>query len=492
MRKLLSLPFFILPIFLCAQQDSTQHIVPDRSNNPGQIKKPYIILISADGFRYDLADKYNALNLIRLRNSGIEADYMKSVFPSLTFPNHYSIATGEYPDHDGIVDNSFFDPERKEVYAMGKRWTVEDSSWYGGTPIWVLAEKQGMLTASFYWVGAEAAIQGVRPTYYYKYNTIIPMVERIRAVHAWLALPEKIRPHLITFYMSEVDHEEHIHGVHSKSTAAAVSYVYKAVGALVKSVGSLHLPVNYIFVSDHGMIDIDTVNTIALPGALDTSRFLIINSASIVHLYAKHPEDIQPAYEILKSAVENYDVYLSTNLPDRWHYSKMDDIFHRTGDIILVSHAPEVFNFNGHHQNMAQHGFDPALPEMHATFYAWGPAFKSNYIMVKKKGPVFFLSLRPPLLTQLHAFLSVIIVFRNKPALHLTHLRCNVASEKNMIPFFFNMKYLMKRTMTPGEFITDISVDQSVALQLHQIGKMFQECKWLRFITRESFFKGIF
>lgn len=381
MQKSILISLWLCCIFSSRAQDSSQHIVSGRINRADQIKKPYVILISADGFRYDLADLYHAENLIRLRETGVRADYLLSVFPSLTFPNHYSIATGNYPAHDGIVDNSFYDSARKEVYAMGKRWTVEDSSWYGATPIWVLAEKQGMLTASFYWVGAEAAIQGVRPTYYYKYNTIIPMVERIRAVHAWLALPEKIRPHLITFYMSEVDHEEHIHGVHSKSTAAAVSYVDKAVGALVKSVDSLHLPVNYIFVSDHGMIDIDTVNTIALPGALDTSRFLIINSASIVHLYAKHPEDIQPAYEILKSAAENYDVYLSTNLPDRWHYSKMDDIFHRTGDIILVSHAPEVFNFNGHHQNMAQHGFDPALPEMHATFYAWGPAFKSNYKM---------------------------------------------------------------------------------------------------------------
>jgi predicted AlkP superfamily pyrophosphatase or phosphodiesterase len=378
MRKLLSLPFFILPIFLCAQQDSTQHIVPDRSNNPDQIKKPYIILISADGFRYDLADKYNAQNLIRLRNSGIEADYMKSVFPSLTFPNHYSIATGEYPDHDGIVDNSFFDPERGQTYMMGNRNEVEDSSWYGATPIWVLAEKQGMLTASFYWVGAEAAIQGVRPTYYYKFNSLIPMNDRIRYVRNWLQLSEDKRPHLITFYISDVDHQEHLHGVDSKQTEEAVHYVDQSVASLVRTLDSLNLPINYIFVSDHGMTNIDTLNTLSLPKTIDTSRFVILNSLALVHMYARDSTEILPAYKILKGAEIDFDAYLTTDMPARWHYNKKNDRYNRIGDIILVAHPPKVFNLNGHHLNLATHGFDPDLTVMHASFYAWGPAFKSN------------------------------------------------------------------------------------------------------------------
>jgi len=378
MRKLLSLPFFILPIFLCAQQDSTQHIVPDRSNNPDQIKKPYIILISADGFRYDLADKYNAQNLIRLRNSGIEADYMKSVFPSLTFPNHYSIATGEYPDHDGIVDNSFFDPERGQTYMMGNRNEVEDSSWYGATPIWVLAEKQGMLTASFYWVGAEAAIQGVRPTYYYKFNSLIPMNDRIRYVRNWLQLTEDKRPHLITFYISDVDHQEHLHGVDSKQTEEAVHYVDQSVASLVRTLDSLNLPINYIFVSDHGMTNIDTLNTLSLPKTIDTSRFVILNSLALVHMYARDSTEILPAYKILKGAEIDFDAYLTTDMPARWHYNKKNDRYNRIGDIILVAHPPKVFNLNGHHLNLATHGFDPDLTVMHASFYAWGPAFKSN------------------------------------------------------------------------------------------------------------------
>ena len=385
MRKLIYAVFLLLTGILHAQDsprrilpDTIQYVIPGRTNRPDQLKKPYVILISADGFRYDLADKYQAENLIRLRASGVTADYMQSVFPSLTFPNHYSIATGDYPSHNGIVDNNFYDPARDLAYRMSNKKGVEDSSWYGGTPLWVLAENQGMLAASFYWVGAEAAIRGVRPTYYYKFNSLITMKERIRDVRNWLSLPEDVRPHLITFYIPDVDHEEHMHGVDSKQAEEAVQYVDSSIAHLVNTVDSLNLPVNYIFLSDHGMVDIDTLHTLTLPKAIDTSQFIIMNSLAIVHMYAKNPKDILPAYKILKSAAKDYEVYLATQMPARWHYNKKDDHYNRIGDIILVSHPPKVFNLTGRHLDPATHGFDPALPVMHATFYAWGPAFKTN------------------------------------------------------------------------------------------------------------------
>ena len=378
MRKIILPPLFLISGFLCAQ-DTNQHIVPGRTNRADQLKKPYVILISADGFRYDLADKYQAGQLIRYRTSGVQADYLQSVFPSLTFPNHYSIATGAYPDHNGIVDNTFYDPARHQVYSMGNKKEVEDSSWYDSTPLWVLAEKQGMLTASYYWVGAEAAIQGIRPTYYYKFNNQTPMKTRIRGVREWLQLPENKRPHLITFYISEVDHQEHMYGVDSKQTADAVHFVDSAIGLLVRTVDSLHLPVNYIFVSDHGMSDLDTLHPLFLPGAFDTSQFTILSSLSLVHLYAKNQSSIMPAYQVLKSAAKDYDVYLATNTPERWHYNNKNDRYNRIGDIILAAHAPKVFKLSNRSLPAATHGFDPAITDMHASFYAWGPAFKSNY-----------------------------------------------------------------------------------------------------------------
>jgi len=211
-------------------QDTTQHIVAERANSTKQTKKPYIILISADGFRYDLADKYHATNLLQLREQGVQAADMLPSYPSLTFPNHYTIVTGMYPAHHGLVDNSFYSPEKKEHYKMSNKKAVADSSWYGGIPLWSLAEKNKLLSASFYWVASETNILNERPTYYYTYNEKINIDKRLAAVKAWLQLPEEKRPHLITFYFPEVDHQEHVYGTDSKEAEEAVHFVDESVG----------------------------------------------------------------------------------------------------------------------------------------------------------------------------------------------------------------------------------------------------------------------
>src|ERR1700722_9470026 len=250
----ISFLFIFFTVNIVIAQDTTQQIVSGRSNSVGQQKKPYIILISADGFRYDLADKYNATNLLRLRNKGINAAYMQPSYPSLTFPNHYSIVTGLYPSHHGIVDNTFYDKQKNETYTIRNKKVVGDGTWYGGTPLWVLAEKQQMLSASFYWVASESAIQVVRPTYYYIYNDAIPIDKRIETVKNWLQLPEDKRPHFITFYFPQVDHQEHTYGPDSKEAEEAVHLVDESVGKLVRTVDSLGLDVSFIFLADHGML----------------------------------------------------------------------------------------------------------------------------------------------------------------------------------------------------------------------------------------------
>lgn len=378
MRSYVALIMLLLPLLSAAQVDTTQHIVPGRSNSALQQKKPYVILISADGFRYDLADKYQAKHLLQLRNNGVQAKSMVPSYPTLTFPNHYTIATGLYPSHHGLVDNSFYDKKRDEFYRLGNRKTVEDSSWYGGTPLWVLAEQQQMVTASFYWVGSESAVKGVRPTYYYRYNDSIDIDTRLKAVKDWLTLPEEKRPHLITFYLPQVDHEEHMYGPDSKQAEEAVHLIDETIGKMVRMTDSLKLPVNYIFLSDHGMITTDTVNQLAKPVAIDTTRFKMPDGDVLVHMYAYNEKDIQPTYEALKKEAVDYDVYLASNVPARWHYGAADDWYKRIGDIILVPRAPKSFNFRRRRPLPGKHGFDNALPEMHATFYAWGPAFKKQ------------------------------------------------------------------------------------------------------------------
>ncbi|MBS1599755.1 MAG: alkaline phosphatase family protein [Bacteroidetes bacterium] len=378
-----SIFFLLLQFQILYAQDTTQKIIQGRENSIEQQKKPYVILISADGFRYDVADKFHATNLINFRSKGVQAEYMQPCFPSLTFPNHYSIVTGLYPAHHGIVDNTFYDEKKNAVYSLGNKKAVIDSSWYGGTPLWVLAEKQKMVSASFYWVASESAIQGVRPTYYYAYGEAIPIETRIQTVKRWLQLPEKTRPHMITFYFPEVDHQEHIFGVDSKETAEAVHFVDESMGKLVRTVDSLHLNVNFIFLADHGMMNLDTLNGISLPAAVDTNKFLVLPALSLLHLYAKDTNDVRPTYEALKKEARDYDVYLTSNTPAHWHYGKKEDAFNRLGNILLVPHPPKAFNIRNRRLPAAEHGYDPSLTEMHATFYAWGPAFAQHKKIAK-------------------------------------------------------------------------------------------------------------
>jgi predicted AlkP superfamily pyrophosphatase or phosphodiesterase len=381
MKKLFIYILLLVPAaVLRAQTPSAQLVTPGRTNASEQEQKPYVIFISADGFRWDLADKYHATNLLALRSGGVAAGRMIPSYPSVTFPNHYSLATGLYPSHHGLVDNTFYDPKKGRGYRISDRSAVQDSSWYGGTPIWNLAEQQHMVSASFFWVGSEAAINGMRPSYYYFFDNKIPMDTRLQAVKDWLQLPADRRPHLILFYLSQVDHAEHLYGPESKQTEEAVHLVDDCIGTMTRMVDSLRLPVNYIFVADHGMASIDTVHGgLELPRSIDTTKFLVSGSETLRHLYAKDRKDIPAQYAALKKEQpDGFDIYLPDETPARWHYTSGDDRYGRIGDILLVAKYPRMIYTRDHKILPGEHGFDNAIPQMGASFYAWGPAFKQG------------------------------------------------------------------------------------------------------------------
>ena len=227
-------------------------------NAPQQLSKPYVILVSLDGFRYDYAKRYHAEHLLALAAEGASApEGMLPAYPSITFPNHYTIVTGLYPEHHGIVANSFYDPARKETYSYHDSKSVGDGTWYGGTPLWVLAEQQGMRSASFFWVGSEADIQGVRPTYYLKFDGKFPNPKRVEQVLAWLRLPPEQRPHLITLYFSDTDTAGHRYGPDSPQVADAVHELDGEIGKLMDGLKDIKLPVDLIVLADHGMVKVE-------------------------------------------------------------------------------------------------------------------------------------------------------------------------------------------------------------------------------------------
>ena len=358
-------------------QDTTQQIISGRKNSAAQMKKPYVIMISIDGMRADFTELHQASFLQKVSKEGVRAKYMIPSFPSLTFPNHYAIATGQYPSHNGLVDNTYFDKATGAQYSMSNKKLVSDPKYYGGTPIWVLAEKQQMVSASYFWVGSEAPIEGYLPTYYYNYNEKTNIATRIQAIKDWLSLPEEKRPHLITLYFPEVDHDAHYYGTKDAKLTKAVHFVDSAINAIQENLKSLHLPINYIVVSDHGMTDVDNINTMKLPKQIDTAAFKVPWGDALLHLYAKDPTKIESTLEALKKDT-SFNTYTLYETPEYWHYGKKDDRFDRLGDIIITAKLPKVFNLGTSKTTLGKHGFDNHHPDMRATFIAWGPSFKKG------------------------------------------------------------------------------------------------------------------
>ncbi|PSL47689.1 putative AlkP superfamily pyrophosphatase or phosphodiesterase [Chitinophaga niastensis] len=358
-------------------QDTAQLTVEGRKNSATQQSKPYVIMISIDGFRYDYAEKYQANNLLQLSGEGVRATAMQPAFPTLTFPNHYTIATGLYPAHHGLVDNLFYDRKRDAVYKVGNRDAVEDGTWYNGIPLWVLAEKQQMISASYFWVGSESAVQQVRPTYYFKYQEKTGIDQRIQQVVNWLNMPEDQRPHLITFYFPEVDHMGHAYGPDSDSVRNAVQFVDASIGKMVAAVNKLNLPVNFIVVADHGMIAADTEKTLSLPDTPVLKPLKVMPGNEKIMLYGNNEQEIKAAYDYLKQHENHYTAYLKNETPERWHYGQ-EDIYNRIGDIILLAEPNYAFGAAGKEMHPGHHGYDNNLTNMNAIFMAWGPAFKPH------------------------------------------------------------------------------------------------------------------
>lgn len=380
MRKLLLFVLCIIHFQVFSQADTTQYREPGRKNAPENYSKPYVILISADGFRHDYARKYNAENLLKLAEKGVSSKGMIPSYPSNTFPNHYTLVTGMYPSTHGLIDNSFYDPLRDETYSMGNKAMVADSSWYGGLPLWGLAEKNGLVSASLFWVASESRVAGLPPSYHYKYHSEFSNDRKVEIVKEWLQLPEEVRPHLITLYFPETDSQGHYYGPDSKEAEAAVHQVDRTIGKLVEEVAELGLPVNYLFLADHGMILSDVDNPLKIPELVNNRRFVVINSFSLIRIHALNPEQVKPAYKQLrKEAGKDYKVYLTRRSPKRLYFrTNADD---RLGDILLVPRAPKVFESvpAPKRKYPGTHGYDSKkVPDMNAVFQAWGPAFKSG------------------------------------------------------------------------------------------------------------------
>ena len=369
---------FVLGLLPCAAICGAQSVRPvievgNPPNSAAQQAKHYVILVSLDGFRFDYTAKDGAKNLLALAARGASApDGMIPSFPSLTFPNHYTIATGLYPEHHGIVANSFYDPDRKESYSYTDDKTVTDGSWYGGTPLWVLAEQQGMRAACFFWPGSEAEIHGKRPSYYLSYDDHYPFEKRVEQVLAWLKLPPEMRPHFITLYFAEPDHAGHRFGPDAPETAEAVRNVDDMIGKLADGIAASGLPVDLIVLADHGMETLQG-DWVSLDKWADLSKF----ETSGPLLYAPSEAEAEKAYHSLLGASDKFKVYRRADVPEYLHFNSNP----REGDPVVVPTGPFPFvarmaDLKGGSSKppAGAHGYDAKqMPSMKAIFYAAGP-----------------------------------------------------------------------------------------------------------------------
>jgi len=380
------LPVFLLSFALAlgmvypsqSQQVAASPALPvihvDHGPNSAEAQRQhYMVLVSLDGFRWDYPSKFGAPHLLALGKQGAWApNGMLPSYPSLTFPNHFTIVTGLYPEHHGLVANSFYDETKQARYAISDPQAVTDGSWYSGTPLWSLAESQGMRTACLFWPGSEAKIAGFLPTYYLHFDDKIDPGARIDQVIAWLQLPAADRPHFITLYFSSPDHEGHQFGPDAPETRAAVTRVDGLIGKLKAALDATGLPVDLVVVSDHGMAKVEG-GWITLDQLADLTGFETSGSL----LYGKTEQDRVRVYNQLKKASGSFVVYRRKDVPAGLNYNQNP----REGDPVVIATGPYAIRAHGPPEGKADpapiagmHGFDPRkLPEMKASFFAAGP-----------------------------------------------------------------------------------------------------------------------
>ena len=344
-----------------------------------------VVLIALDGFRSDYLDLYEAPNLRALAVRGVRARWMSPVFPSLTFPNLYTLVTGLYPSHHGIVNNTFLDPASGRPFRISDTLALRDSRWFGGEPLWVTAEKQGVRAATFFWVGSEAAIGGMRPTFWKRFDNTFPKAARVDTVLAWLTREDSLRPRFVTMYFSDVDQAGHANGPDAPETRAAVLRVDSAIGWLRAGLARLGLAdqVNVIVVADHGMASVSPERTLVLEDYLDTATVTIVSAGEAIGL---NPRDGNRARLVATlRRIPHLEVYDKDSLPARWHYGANPRIPVVVGAMDegweLVSRRVAEQRQSGARPFKGSHGYDDQAPLMHALFVAEGPAFRHGAIV---------------------------------------------------------------------------------------------------------------
>lgn len=340
--------------------------------------KQYVVLVSMDAWRWDYNKIYSTPNLNKLAKDGVKAGRLIPSFPTVTFPNHYTIATGLYPDHHGLVNNNFPAPELGLYYRIGDRAAVQNPLFYGGEPIWNTAENQGIVSASFFWVGSEAPVGGKHPTYWKIFDETIPFESRIDTVVKWLSYPMEKRPGFVTLYFEEPDATSHSYGPVAKETGAVVERLDSLIGVLRTKLSNLPYAkkINLIVLSDHGMGPVSPERYVNLKSLVPERMIGSVFGSNPVYTISPSAGKADSILLLLHKG-KGFKAYRKSEVPVRLHYGTNP----RIPEIVVIADSSWSIGTrpDGSGISPGAHGYDNADTDMHAIFYAAGPAFKKDY-----------------------------------------------------------------------------------------------------------------
>ena len=342
-----------------------------RRNAATQQDKPYVILISLDGFRPDYLKRGLTPMLDRLAVQGATTAAMRPSFPSKTFPNHYTLVTGMYPGRHGIVSNRFYDEVLRDTFVNTDSLKVRESKWFGGEPVWVTAERQGMLTATYFWPGSEARIKGIQPSDFRYFQAGLDPAVQVDQALAWLQRPAATRPHLIAMYFGFVDVAGHRFGPQSAQVDSALVRADRVIARLIRAAERTPAAgrINYVIVSDHGMAPFG--NWERLDEHAEVDRSMLVEVGPVLSLYLRGDSVRIRAVHAQLQLLQHARAYLRAELPARFHMT----MARRAGDIVVVADSGWAVGLRewSSSPDAASHGWDPALRAMDALFIAHGP-----------------------------------------------------------------------------------------------------------------------
>lgn len=348
----------------------------DQSDN-----QPITLLIGIDGLRWDIIDRHPAPTLRELAEQGVRAQGLIPVLPSKTFPNFYAIATGLYPENNGVMDNTTYAPEINTTFRMSDQ---NDARWFQGEPIWVTAEQQGVRAATMFWVGSAAPVADTRPSYWRQFDGSVPNADRVQQVFDWLDLPETERPGFISLYFEAVDSASHGAGVDSPEERQALAEVDAVLAYLLQGLQTRELlsQMNIVIVGDHGMTDLSVDRIIYLDDYVDFSELHSPQLSgerqgnAVFAAFHGDDDDVESMYQAIALAHPRMRVYRKSQFPDWFRLSHPE----RAPDLVIVPDngwlvSKRGIEFRG---PRATHGFSPQHRDMHAGLIVTGPAFRQG------------------------------------------------------------------------------------------------------------------